>query len=81
MLNRRLAEEIYCRAVSEVRQTTCPTAHQRFQRSRGGQDRVGGGVELECIYELNVRREHFREVIAVFERIIPRDDLDDRFAI
>ena len=60
-------------------QSTDPRVHASYQRRAGGPDRAGGGAVIPCDFELNVK--NLRQTMSIFEKNIPRNDLNERFYV
>ena len=70
-----LVDDITARCTGDPAQSRHPGVHESYQRVQGGHDRSGGGAVIPCQYSLCVRQEDLRDVMAIFERYVPRNEL------
>lgn len=82
ILSQQFATKITCKYSGDVGQSVIPPVHQRFRHASRNERfaRPGGGAELQCVYNIQLKKRCFEQAMHIFENMVPRDQLDLRLS-
>ena len=55
-----------------------PPVHQQFRQQYQRRDQQGGGAELQCSYNIFIKKNCFSTAMHVLEDMVPMQELDAR---